>query len=81
MRIVREKFSFFFFLLNSVDGFLNLLTRDECVLEDYYFNFRIGSVRRVIRASEQFVLRGETGNEGSYYEISLDKRAVSLIFN
>lgn len=50
-------------------------------MEDYYFNFRIGSVRRVIRASEQFVLREETGNEGSYYEISLDKRAVSLIFN
>lgn len=80
MRIVREKFSFFFFLLNNVDGFLNFLTQDEC-LEDYYFNFRIGSVRRVIRASEQFVLRGETGNEGSYYEITLDKRAVSLIFN
>lgn len=38
------------------------------------------SVRRVIRASKQFVLRGETGNEGSH-EITVDKQAVLLIFN
>lgn len=37
-------------------------------------------MRRVIRASKQFVLRGETGNEGSH-EITVDKQAVLLIFN